>query len=72
MKRILQINLDIVVEDTADGDSIANSIADLIEERNVPVLGACCTGDFTDIYKERFGIEVNEEEQNNEKIEKIS
>ena len=67
MKRILQINLDIVVEDTADGD-IANSIADLIEERNVPVLGACCTGDFTDIYKERYGIDVNEEEQNNEKI----
>ena len=61
MKRILQINLDIVVEDTADGD-IANSIADLIEERNVPVLAACFTGDFTDIYKERYGIDVNEEE----------
>lgn len=61
MKRILQISLDIVIEDTADGD-IANSIADLIEERNVPVLGAFFTGDFTDIYKERFGIDVNEEE----------
>lgn len=61
MKRILQISLDIVVEDTADGD-IANSIADLIEERNVPVLGACCTGDFTDIYKDRYGIDVNGEE----------
>ena len=52
MKRVVQISIDIMVDDTVNGDSLAEEIAVVLENRQFDVLGACFSADLTEEYRE--------------------
>ena len=52
MKRVKQISLDILVGPEADGEKLAQEVADELERHGFTVLGAGFQYDLTDDYKE--------------------
>ena len=54
MKRVKQISLDILVGPEADGEELAETVANELERRGFKVIGAGFQEDMTDAYKEYF------------------
>lgn len=54
MKRVKQISLDIVVGSGADGEALAQEVANELVRRGFTVLGAGFQDDLTDEYKEHY------------------
>lgn len=53
-KRVIQINLDILVDENADGFNIGDEVADELERHGFVVLGASFAYDMTDFYKRDY------------------
>ncbi len=54
MKRVKQISLDIVVGSGADGEALAQEVANELVRRGFTVLGASFQDDMTDVYIEQY------------------
>ena len=54
MKRVKQISLDIAVGSGADGEALAQEVANELVRRGFTVLGAGFTDDLTEEYQEYF------------------
>lgn len=61
MKLVKQISLDILVGPEADGEELAQEVADELERHGFIVLGAGFQYDLTDDYKEHFPQLLKEE-----------
>lgn len=62
MKRVKQINLDIVVDESADGYNFAEEVADFLSQNGFDVLGADFQEDMTDVYKNEYGYDLDDME----------
>lgn len=51
MKRVKQISLDIEVDESIDGNRLAEEVAEFLESRYI-VYGSCFLEDMTEEYKE--------------------
>jgi hypothetical protein len=54
MKRVKQISLDILVDDTVDGETLAYAVADVLELKQYNVVGYGFQGDLTKVYEELY------------------
>ena len=54
MKRVKQISLDIVVGPNADGEALAQEVANELVRRGFTVLGSGFQCDLTDKYQEHY------------------
>lgn len=54
MKRVKQISVDILVDDYIDGSTLAYAIHDILEGKNITVLGCDFTDDITEAYREEY------------------
>ena len=54
MKRVKQISLDILVDDTVDGAEIADEIDKFLEKSRFTVVGYGFNGDVTEVYKKYY------------------
>lgn len=54
MKRVKQISIDILVNDTVNGENLADEVANILEERQFVVVGCGFQDDMTETYMEHY------------------
>lgn len=65
MRAVLQVSMDLDVPADIDADELTNMIANRVDGLNeeISVLGIDITEDLTDLYKDMYDIDVNEDEE---------